>query len=100
VAKIDSIEIPKNIQSAMNDLRWKAIVMEEMTTLVENHTWDIVQLPSNKKVVGCKWVFIVKTHADGSIERYKVRLVAQGYTQMYVIDYAKTFALMTKLNSI
>lgn len=57
----------------MNDPKWKAIVMEEMTTLVENDTCDIVKLPSNKKLVGCKWVFTMKHNANGSVERYKAQ---------------------------
>ena len=74
--------------------------MEEMSALVKNNTWEIVKVPSNKRVVGCRWVFTVKHNADGSVERYKVRLVAQGFTQTYGINYEETFALVAKLNSI
>ena len=51
-------------------------------------------------MVGCKWVFTVKYNANGSIEWYKARLVAQGFTQMYGIDYEETFASVAKLNFI
>ena len=44
---------------------------EELYTLFKNRTWDLVGLPPNKSVVGCKWVFKIKTQSDGSIERYK-----------------------------
>jgi len=71
-----------------------------MSALVKNNTWEIVKLPSNKRVVGCRWVFIVKHNADGSVERYKTRLVAQEFTQTYEIDYEETFAPVAKLNSI
>jgi len=74
--------------------------MEEMTALVRNDTWDFVKLPSNKKVVGCKWVFTVKHNTNESVERYKARLVTQGFTQTYGIDYEETFAHVAKLNSI
>ena len=50
--------------------------------------------------MGWKWVFIVKCKPDGSIERYKARLVTQGFTQIYGIDYQETFAPITKINSI
>ena len=54
-----------------------------------------------KKVVGCKLVFTIKSRADGeSVERYKARFVAKGFTQTYGIDYQKNFAPVTKLNSI
>ena len=52
----------------------------EMEALEKNRTWEIVELPQNKRVVGCKWVFAVKYRSDGSLERYKPRLVAKGYT--------------------
>ena len=57
-------------------------------------------LHKGKKTVGCKWVYIVKQRADGSVERYKAWLVAKGYTQTYGLDYEETFALVAKMNSI
>jgi hypothetical protein len=53
---------------------------EEMEALHKNKTWDLVKLPNRKKLVGCKWVFTIKHKADGSVERYKVRLVAKSFT--------------------
>ena len=50
--------------------------------------------------MGCKWVFTVKYKADGTVERYKPRLVAKGFTQTYDIDYTETFAPLAKLNTI
>lgn len=64
-----------------------------------NEIWDVVDLPKGKRLVGCKWVFNVKYKADGTIERYKARLVVKGYTQTYSIDYAVTFAPVAKLNT-
>ena len=54
---------------------------EELNALHKNHIWDIVDLPPSQSVVGCKWVYKIKTKADGSIERYKARLIAKGFTQ-------------------
>ncbi|KAL5769799.1 hypothetical protein ACOSP7_013953 [Xanthoceras sorbifolium] len=74
--------------------------MEELGALQRNKTWDITKLPKGKQAVGCKWVFTVKHKADGSVERYKARVVAKGFTQTYGIDYEENFAPVAKLNTI
>jgi hypothetical protein len=56
-----------------------------------------VPLPEGKKVIGCKWVYKVKHNSNGSISRYKVRLVAKGYAQTHGIDYEETFAPLAKM---
>ena len=72
----------------------------EMTSLRENHIWDLVKLPVGKKTVGSKWVYKVKTGADGSVQRYKARLVAQGFTQQYGIDFDETFCPVVRQESL
>jgi len=61
---------------------------------------ELVELPTGKKAVGCKWVFIVKHKVDGSIERYKAWLVEKSFTQTYDIDYEETLTLIAKMKSI
>ena len=97
---LDNFFVPKNIQEALEDPNWKLAVMEEMRALEKNRTWEVVDQPKDKKVVGCKWVFTVKYKADGSVERYKARLVAKGFTQTHGVDYLETFAPVAKMNSI
>ena len=60
----------------------------------------MVKFPEGKKIVGSKWIFTVKYRLDGVVEWYKARLIAQGFTQTYGIDYEETFAPVAKLNSI
>ena len=52
--------------------KWKAVIRYEMQALEANGTWNIVNLPTGKKVVGNKWVFTVKYQSNGSIDRYKI----------------------------
>ena len=61
-----------------------------------NKVRDLVVLPKGSKQVGCKWVFKPKSDSKGNIERYKVRLVAKGYTQNDGIDYKETFSPVSK----
>ena len=93
-------EVPKNISEALSVPKWRMAVQEEMNALKKNGTWEIVKLSEGKKIVGCKWVFIMKFNADGSTNRYKARLVAKGFTQTYGVDYQENFALVAKLNTI
>ena len=73
---------------------------EKLDTLTKNHTWDLVTLPPEQSVVGCKWIYKIKTHSDKSIEHYKAHLVAKGFTQEYRIDYEETFAPVARISSI
>ena len=73
---------------------------EKLDALSKNHTWDLVTLPPRKFVVSCKWIYKIKTHFDGSIECYKTRLVAKGFTQEYEIDYEETFTPIARISSV
>ena len=60
----------------------------------------MVILPPKKSVVGCKWIYKIKTHSDGSIKQYKACLIAKGFTQEYGINYEETFAPVAWISSI
>jgi len=72
----------------------------ELMFLKENDVWGLVKLPVGKKTVGSKWVYKIKTGADGSVQRYKTRLVAQGFTQNYGTDFDETFCLVVRQESL
>jgi len=62
--------------------------------------WEIDDLPPNKKALGCKWVYKIKYHSDGTVERFKARLVIFGNHQVVGIDYIETFALVAKMTTM
>ncbi|RVW77397.1 Retrovirus-related Pol polyprotein from transposon TNT 1-94 [Vitis vinifera] len=97
---LDDTQVPNTIQEAFKISEWKKAVQDEIDALEKNGTWTITDLPVGKRPVGCKWIFTIKYKADGSVERFKARLVARGFTQSYGIDYQETFAPVAKLNTI
>ncbi|CAL2256002.1 unnamed protein product [Prunus armeniaca] len=78
--QLADISIPNSVTETLEDPKWKEAMNEEMRALQKNATWELVPLPYGKKTVGCRWIYTVKLKADGSVERYKARLVANGYT--------------------
>ena len=72
----------------------------ELNALHKTHTWDMTTLPPSKSAIGCKWIYKIKTWVDGSVERYKARLVVRGFTQEYGIDYEETSTPVARLTSI
>ena len=102
IATLDIIE-PRTLDEALNGpnaSRWKNAADDEYQSLLKNDTWELVDLPPGKNVIGCKWVFKLKKNVDGSISRYKARLVAQGYSQQAGLDYNEVFAPVARYTSI
>ena len=94
---------PKTLQEAIKSSeaeKWKNAMKEEYNSLLENQTWELVQLPEGKKPIDCKWTFKTKRDSIGNIERYKARLVIKGYSQKYGIDYQVTFSPVVRHSSI
>ena len=80
--------------------KWKLTMKEEMDALEKNKTWDLVELPKDIKVVGCKWVYRLKKGIDDKVAKHKARLVAKGYSQKEGIDFHEIFSPVVKLVSI
>ena len=67
---------------------------------MKNDVWEVVPRPTGKSVVTSKWLYKIKHVADGSVEKYKARFVAYGFTQKKGIDYDETFALVSGYTTI
>ena len=72
---------------------------DEISSMASNGVWDLVELPNGAKSIEYKWVFKLKKDSLGNIERYKVRLVAKGFTQSEGINYKGTFSPISKNDS-
>lgn len=86
---------PKTYKEAMNSkdaIEWKEAMKEELDSIMENDTWELTELPKGRKAVGSKWVFKTKFDGSKNIIRRKARLVAQGFSQKFGVDYDEVFA--------
>ena len=73
-------------------IKWREACNTEISTLIANGTWELVELPQDAKVVQSGWVFKVKLNPDNTVERYRSKLVAKGYSQRPGYDYTEVFA--------
>jgi hypothetical protein len=84
------------VSQALRDPHWRRAMSEELTALMRHGTWALVSPPKHCNPIGCKWVFRVKGKADGSIDRFKARLVVKGFNQRPGLDYKDTFSPVVK----
>ncbi|GMF64041.1 unnamed protein product [Phytophthora fragariaefolia] len=97
-----AIPDPRNYREAMRSEhadKWKVAMVEEIGALENNQTWELVKKPDRVKVLHSKWVYKNKKHADGSVKRYKGRLVACGNELSYGVDYTDTFSAVLTMTT-
>ena len=94
---------PKTFTEAMarpDAAEWEVTCEDKKRSFKSMGVYEVVPCPKGRKVVGSKWVFQIKRGPDGAIQKYKARVVTQGFTQIEGIDYNKTFAPVAKLSSL
>nr|CCA17998.1 putative polyprotein [Albugo laibachii Nc14] len=98
-----AIESPATYEEAVKSgdgVQWKSAIASEFQCLDEKKTWIIVDRPSGQKLIGCKWVFAIKRDEHGKVQRYKARLVAQGFRQKAGVDYSDPYAPVASTSPI
>ena len=99
----DQIGEPTTYEEAVSSKdgdKWKRAMEEEMDSIKRNNVWELQELPKGRKTVGSKWVFRKKFNEEGAVERYKARIVAQGYSQKPGLDYDETFCPVVRFESL
>ena len=90
----------KEVMSSPEAPYWKEAINDEVESIWQNHTWELVDLPLGSKPLGYNWIFKKKMKADESINKYKARLVIKGYKQKEGLDYFDTYSPVTRISSI
>ncbi|RZB68411.1 Retrovirus-related Pol polyprotein from transposon TNT 1-94 [Glycine soja] len=91
---------PGSFEEASKQEVWVKAMEEEIQMIEKNNTWELVNRPHGKDIIGVKWVYKTKLNPDGTIQKHKARLVAKGYSQQPGIDYNETFAPVARLDTI
>ncbi|WVZ92975.1 hypothetical protein U9M48_039002 [Paspalum notatum var. saurae] len=93
-------EEPCSLEEAEADARWRRAMEEEMSSIEENKTWELVDPPVGCKPIGLKWVYKVKKNERGDVVKHKARLVAKGFVQREGIDFEEVFAPVARMDSV
>ncbi|GJY05778.1 ribonuclease H-like domain-containing protein [Tanacetum coccineum] len=100
ISQLNKTREPKTYFEASKYSHWIDAMNQEMNALLRNGTWELVELPEGRKAIGSKWIYKIKFRSSGEIDRYKARLVAQGFGQKEGIDYEETFSAVVKMVTV
>lgn len=93
-------EEPSSLAEAQGEVCWRRAMDQEMSSIRENETWNLVDKPPGQNVVGLKWVYKLKKDPSGAVIKHKARLVAKGYVQKPGVDYEEVFAPVARMDTV
>ena len=105
-ADLGHVEVPRGYRRALSSPQaqyWREAIAKELAGLIALHTWDLVlqsTMPDGSNLMNCHYVFAVKRKKDGTIEKFKARLVADGNTQKHGVDFDRIFATVIKITTV
>lgn len=91
---------PVNFEEAIHDQKWIKAMQDELQAIEKNQTWELVDLPSQKKAIAVKWVYKIKLNPNGEVNKYKARLVAKGFLQKPGVDFGEVFAPVARIETV
>lgn len=91
---------PVTYWEASGNKKWEKAMEAELDSIEENETWELVDLPEGMKKIGVKWVYKTKMNERGEVDKFKARLVAKRYSQVYRVDYDEVFAPVARWDTI
>ncbi|VVA40029.1 PREDICTED: Retrovirus-related Pol poly from transposon, partial [Prunus dulcis] len=97
---IHDVTEPATYKVASQSVNWIQAMKDEIEALHAQGTWELVPKPVHKNIVGCRWVYRIKTNSDGTLARYKARLVAQGFSQAPGLDFSETFSPVVRHTTV
>ena len=93
---------PKSFSEAMksaNWLQWQQAMNDEMSSLVENKIWQLVEKPKGRKIVDNRWVYKVKLNTNGCVDKFKARFVTKGFSQEAGVDFNQTYSPVARFDT-
>jgi hypothetical protein len=97
---VDDTPTIKEAYSSLDADYWKEAIKSELDSIMSNGTWEVVSRPYGCKPIGCKWVLKKKLRLDGTIKKYKARIVAKGYNPKEGEDFFDTYSPVARLTTI
>ena len=91
-SEIDELESIREALHGKHSQHWKEAMISEYSSLQDNQTWKLVPPTGSEILVSSRWIFKVKSNENGAIDRFKARVVAQGYSQNKRTDYDEVFS--------